>query len=102
MSLGAMTVRGDYYHRPLASGTDTVTVDPIVESKLKPVELVNLRLDIDEIANTGLSLSFSVRNLFDEEYYVSVSGPGIGQAGVFRGIPGEPRMYYGELYYSFE
>lgn len=63
-------------------------------------ELVNLRVDINDVGGKGLDISAFARNLTDQEYYSSGSA-----AGTFIGISsyvlGPPRLYGMELRYSF-
>lgn len=63
-------------------------------------QVVNARLDLTEIGDTGLSIGAFVDNLFDKDYVASGLGLG-GLIGTNTEIYGEPRMYGINLRYSF-
>ena len=62
--------------------------------------LVNFRIALENIKNTGFSLSGYLRNAFDHSYYTGgiPSGPALGFNSV---QPGLPRMFYFEGTYRF-
>ena len=70
------------------------------ETELPGYALVNFRVALDNIKNTGFSLAGYVKNAFDRPYYVGgiASGPALGFNSV---QPGLPRMYFVEGTYKF-
>ena len=62
--------------------------------------LVNFRVALDNIKNSGFSLAGYVRNAFDHPYYTGgiPSGPALGFNSV---QPGQPRMFFFEGTYKF-
>ncbi|MBB3982730.1 iron complex outermembrane receptor protein [Sphingobium fontiphilum] len=90
-SIGKTVFSTDFYHSSSVQSSDAV---------LPPYVLVNARLDIGNIAGTGVDASFFVRNLFDREYLAS-SNVGSNLLGVQSGFYGAPRTVGGELRYRF-
>ncbi len=90
-SLGETTLSADYYHSSSVQSSDAI---------LPAYDLVNARIDIEEIAGTGIDAAIFVRNLFDEEYLASAN-VGSAALGIFSGFYGAPRTYGLELRYRF-
>jgi len=95
-------LRGDFQYEsavqivdgiPTATTTAGTTFD--VEREVKTF---NAAAGID-FAN-GLALNVYARNLFNDEYFLSVF-PGVAQAGVINAYPNQPRTYGASLRYSF-
>jgi iron complex outermembrane receptor protein len=92
------------FARELVANLDYYWTDDIFyideQGSVPSYDLVNLRVDLNEIAGTGLDISAYARNLFDKEYFSSGAA-----AGAFIGIStyvlGPPRLYGVELRYSF-
>ena len=90
--------------RELVSNLDYYWTDDIFYildvGSIPSYELVNLRIDLNGVAGTGLDISAFARNLTDEEYYSNGSA-----AGAFIGISSyvlaPPRLYGMEVRYSF-
>lgn len=96
---GTLNFRGDYYY---TSDTYFSSLDDSIApgTELDSYHLVNLRLWLEDIAGTGLSLVAYVRNATDEEY----ERGGLPMAGVFGSnatIAGAPRTYGIEATYRF-
>ena len=90
-SFADATVSADDYHSSKVQSSDAV---------LPAYDLVNVRLDLNELARTGLDASIFVRNVFDEEYLASAN-VGAAVLGIFSGFYGAPRTYGLELRYRF-
>jgi iron complex outermembrane receptor protein len=91
------SIRGDVYNQTSSWVSSTGdTLNPGTE--IDGYTIANFRAGID--SDTGWSLSASVKNAFDETYYVG----GIGFASLFAintVIPGAPRTYFVEARYRF-
>lgn len=62
--------------------------------------VTNLRVSMDNIANSGFGLALWGRNLFDEKYW-SAGASATPSIGVYTGQVGAPRMYGLEVNYKF-
>jgi iron complex outermembrane receptor protein len=91
------TLHGDVYHQTeswVSSTGDTLNPG----TQIPGYTIANFRAGIE--SDSGWSLSASVKNAFDEVYYVG----GIGFASLFAintVIPGAPRTYFVEARYKF-
>lgn len=70
-------------------------------SEQKAFSLVNARIELDEIAGTGLSAALFVNNALDETYRIGVLGLITEGLGFSSSVYGEPRTYGVELGYRF-
>ncbi|WP_231735497.1 TonB-dependent receptor [Novosphingobium sp. CCH12-A3] len=90
-SIGNSVFSVDFYHSSSVQSSDAT---------LPPYVLVNARLDVGSIADTGVDASVFVRNLFDRQYLAS-SNVGSNLLGVQSGFYGAPRTFGVELRYRF-
>jgi len=89
--VGTAVLRGDVYGQ---TGTyfSSLAATQTPGTRLPGYKLVNLRAGVDNIGDTGVSVTASVRNLLKKTYYVG--GIPLGQVlSVNSAVPGEPRMY---------
>ncbi len=98
-------LRGDLYHQSATNNSDNNwlasqnRVSPT--SILHPFTLLNGRIDLTNIAGTGVTVSLWGKNLLDKEYYVGgteLANTGLGFTADFMG---PPRTYGVELNFSF-
>jgi iron complex outermembrane recepter protein len=89
---GELAVNADYYY--------TDEWDAQAGVSFPSYDLVNARLDLSNIADTGLDVSVWVRNAFDEEYLISPVNL-IPAFATNTGMYGDPRMYAVQLTYNF-
>ena len=83
--------RADVYSQTAQYFSNTAaTITP--DTKLPSYSLTNLRLDLNNLGQSNVSLGFFVRNLFDKIYYIG--GEPIGSTFDLNiGIPGLPRTF---------
>ena len=81
----------DYYHSSSVRSSDAV---------LPAYDLVNARLDLNDLGGSGLDLGFFVRNVFDKDYLAS-SNVGSRALGILSGFYGAPRTYGVDLRFRF-
>jgi iron complex outermembrane receptor protein len=67
---------------------------------LNGYSLTNLRLSWNEMFGSKLSSAFYVRNLFNKKYYAGANAAG-PSLGINTSVPGQPRMFGGELRFEF-
>lgn len=95
-------LRGDYQYESAAQivdNIDTATTSAGTTFDVeREVSTVNLAGGLD--FNNGVSLNLYARNVFNDEYLLSVF-PGVAQAGIINGYPNQPRTYGGTLRYNF-
>jgi iron complex outermembrane recepter protein len=101
VALDGIDLRVDATYVSETPVTSPISPDPLVTANTKPTKLVNARVSFRDIGGSRADLSLFARNLFNYDYYTSVSGPAVGNAGIFTGFPNEPRTVGVELSYAF-
>lgn len=87
-----LVLNGSYYWSDdMLFGTDFISPG---------YELVNLRAQLDNIRDSGVTVAAFVTNLLDEEYYFSAAA-GVNSLGFYSANIGEPRMWGLEVSYHF-
>lgn len=97
--IGTLSFRGDYYNVDdtyFSNLNDTIAPG----TELEGYELVNFRLALDNIADSGFSIAAYVRNATDEEYERGGLPLG-GVLGTNATIAGEPRTTGAEVSFKF-
>jgi iron complex outermembrane receptor protein len=98
-SLGRLSARAEVYGQTsmyFSALADTT----IPGTQIPGYNLVNVRVGLDHIADTGFSIAAHVRNLFDKKYYAG--GLPIGSAlSANSAVPGDRRTAYIELKLTF-
>lgn len=90
-AIGQVVLSADYYHSSPVQVSDVF---------LPAYDLVNARLDVNDIGGTKIDASLFVRNLFDKDYLASgnVSSAVLGATSAFYGAP---RTFGIELRFRF-
>ena len=98
-NIGSLSFRSDGFSQSRSYfGSLNNTVNP--GSDIPGYTLVNFRVGMDNIRNTGLSLAAYVRNAFDRVYYIG--GIPVGDVETYNSaIPGDRRTFYVEGNYKF-
>jgi iron complex outermembrane recepter protein len=93
----AVSLRGDVFGQTSTFFSSTGNTNP--GAKLPGYKLVNFRIGLGD-DQMGWSVSFNLKNAFNEVYYVG----GIALGELFQlntAVPGEPRTFFGEVRYRF-
>ena len=72
-----------------------------VSARQPAFALVNARVELNKVANTGASIAFFVNNLTNKTYRIGVLGLIAEGLGFSSSVYGEPRMYGLEVGYKF-
>jgi iron complex outermembrane receptor protein len=93
----ALSFRGDVFGQTGTFFSSTANTNP--GAQLPGYKLVNFRIGLGD-KSRGWSVSFNLKNAFNEVYYVG--GIALGQLFQLNtAVPGEPRTFFGEARYSF-
>lgn len=97
--MGDLRLRGDVYGQSSFFFSNTAnSITP--QTKLPSYTIANFRVDWEDVAKSGMTVGFWVRNAFNEKYYVGGLAQG-SSLGVNATNVGRPRMYGVELKAEF-
>jgi iron complex outermembrane receptor protein len=95
-SAGRGVAQLNYFHTSSFNGS---TSNDVLYSNIEGYDLLNARLELNQINGSGFDLALFANNLADEKYFTG--GQPVPQIGYAQQTPGAPRMVGIELRYRF-